>query len=163
MSAGTVFESLSALEQTNEALGESTQSVIDEVADTSELDLDERLLILRDLKVREKELKDAYEELKAARKRHEYLLFRYMKDRPRPIEGQKVDGSNFVPAATQYAVVQDLDAFVEWAKQHDESLIKEAARDGELNALVRERLDNGEPLPPGIGFYDREYISVRAG
>ena len=35
--------------------------------------------------------------------------------------------------------------------------------EGLLNQLVRERLDNGEPLPPGIGYYTKEFISVRGG
>jgi hypothetical protein len=38
----------------------------------------------------------------------------------------------------------------------------ETERKRVLNELVRERLDNGEPLPPGIGLDVKEKISMRA-
>lgn len=51
--------------------------------------------------------------------------------------------------------------FVKWAESNDPDLIQYKERGAELNSLVRQRLDDGEPLPPGVGFYDREYISQR--
>ena len=78
------------------------------------------------------------------------------------IDGMKVDGVNFVKTATAYASVQDRDEFREWAKENDESLIELKERSALLNALVRERLDNEEELPPGVGMYVREVISQRA-
>jgi hypothetical protein len=75
----------------------------------------------------------------------------------------KIKGVVYIPNRTDYAVVQDRAAFVEWAKDNDEGLIETATREGLLNQLVRERLDNGEPLPPGIGYYTKEFISVRGG
>jgi hypothetical protein len=32
-----------------------------------------------------------------------------------------------------------------------------------LNEVVREKLDNGEQLPDGLGFYVKQYVSQRAG
>src|SRR5687768_3746500 len=76
----------------------------------------------------------------------------------------KIKGVIYIPNRTEYATVQDEAAFVEWAKEHDEGLLQpESPREGLLNQLVRERLDNGEPLPPGIGYHTKEFISVRGG
>jgi len=71
-------------------------------------------------------------------------------------------GKQYTKTTTNYGVVQDAVAFHEWAASHDERLLK-TKPDGELlNQLVRERLDNGEALPPGVGFYPKEYISKTA-
>jgi len=78
------------------------------------------------------------------------------------VDGLKIDGINFVPSETVYANVQDRAAFVEWARTHDEELVEDRERKALLNQLVRERLDNGEPMPPGIGFYVRETIAQRS-
>lgn len=79
------------------------------------------------------------------------------------IDGLKVNGVNFVRVAPQpYASIQDRDAFIEWARDNDASLVSEKEEKRLLNALVRERVDNGEELPPGIGFYTKEIISVTA-
>ena len=75
----------------------------------------------------------------------------------------KIKGVVYIPNRTDYATVQDRDAFIEWAKANDAGLIEVATREGLLNQLVRERLDNGEPLPPGIGHYTKEFISIRGG
>lgn len=75
----------------------------------------------------------------------------------------KIKGVIYIPNRTEYATVQDEQAFIEWAKENDEGLIQIATREGLLNQLVRERLDNGEPLPPGIGYHTKEFISVRGG
>lgn len=75
----------------------------------------------------------------------------------------KIKGVVYIPNRTDYAVVQDRAAFIEWARANDAGLIEVATREGLLNQLVRERLDNGEPLPPGIGYYSKEFISIRGG
>ena len=78
------------------------------------------------------------------------------------VDSMKVDGINFVPAETQYGQVQDRQAFVEWAKENDEELIEYKERGQLVNELVRERLDNGEELPPGLTFYVRQYVGQRS-
>jgi len=80
------------------------------------------------------------------------------------VESIRFNGRNFIRVEPQpYASIQDRDAFVEWARNNDPSLVSEKEEKRLLNQLVRERLDNGEELPPGIGFYTKEIISVRAG
>lgn len=77
-------------------------------------------------------------------------------------EGIKAEGINFVPAKTPYAQVQDRTEFVRWAQDNDPELIEPRERKELINALVRRHIDDGEPLPPGIGFYIKEYVSQRA-
>lgn len=76
-------------------------------------------------------------------------------------EGHRTRGRLFTPTSKPYAQVQDREEFHAWARDNEPELLKTAERDAELNALVRARLDDGEPLPPGLGFYTRDVISVR--
>lgn len=74
----------------------------------------------------------------------------------------KLDGVTHRPAATDYAVVQDKAELVAWLKENDAGVIEsEKLRKGELDRLVRERLQNGQPLPPGLGYWTKTYISTR--
>lgn len=115
---------------------------------------------LRELKQHERAAKDEYESIKERRKRCEHALIQRMEEEE--ADGIKTDGNNFVPAATVYATVQDRAAFTEWALENDDQLVEYKERGELINSLVRERQDNGEPLPPGLGFYTREYVSIRA-
>lgn len=115
---------------------------------------------LRELKQHEKAANEEYESIKRRRKECEYALLQRMQDEE--ADGIKTDGNNFVPAKTTYAAIQDRGEFIAWALEHDEELVEHKERKQLLNQLVRERLDNGEPLPPGLGFYDQEYVSIRA-
>lgn len=74
----------------------------------------------------------------------------------------KVGQSNFVRAATAYGQVQDRAAFVAWAQENAPELIESKERKALVNELVRERLDDGAPLPDGLGFYVKQYVSQRA-
>jgi hypothetical protein len=78
------------------------------------------------------------------------------------VEGHKTRGYLFTPVAKEFATIQDRAAFLEWAKSHDEDLVQETERKADLNTLVRRCLDDGEELPPGVGYYTREYVSVRS-
>lgn len=73
----------------------------------------------------------------------------------------KVDGVNFVPQTTIYGQVQDREAFIEWAETTDESLLEPRERKALVNELVREAIEQGDPLPPGLGFYTKDYVSQR--
>lgn len=77
-------------------------------------------------------------------------------------EGVKTNGINFVPASTTYGQIQDRAEFIRWAEVHDDELLEVKEISGRVNELVRQHLDDGTPLPPGCGFYVREYISQRA-
>lgn len=62
-----------------------------------------------------------------------------------------------------FAVIQDKDAFREWAEQEDEVYFEAEPRirEDELNREVRRRLEDKEPLPPGVGFYTDHRISLQ--
>jgi hypothetical protein len=84
-------------------------------------------------------------------------------------ESHRADGRNFTPTRTTYGQIQDRAAFIAWAMAQegdevgeDETLYEIKERKGLVSELVRERLDNGEPLPPGVTFYVKEYVSTTA-
>lgn len=74
----------------------------------------------------------------------------------------KVGTSNFVRAATTYGQVQDRSAFVAWAEENAPELIESKERKALVNEIVRECLEDGRPLPEGLGFYVKQYVSQRA-
>lgn len=115
---------------------------------------------LRAIRVERDEAKRAFDELDQQYKEAMGRLFHRMNDEG--VDGLKVDDVSFVPTETIYANVQDREAFVNWAKDHDDQLIEDKERKALLNQMVRERVDNGEPLPPGVGFHVREVVSQRA-
>ena len=76
------------------------------------------------------------------------------------IETRKI---NFIPSSQEHATIQDRAAFVEWCHVNDrEDLISEKENKGDVNSYVRECLDDGRPLPDGLGFYTRNTIGQRA-
>jgi hypothetical protein len=74
----------------------------------------------------------------------------------------KVGNINFVRAETAYGTVQDRAAFVKWALEERPELVEHRERAALINELVRESLNDGTPLPPGLGFYVRQYVSQRS-
>lgn len=117
--------------------------------------------------LRLKRLKDEYAELNRRRDdvrreldMQQAAVYAYMEEYD--IESMKVDDLTFIRTAPrEFATVQDREAFVEWAMRNDASLVAMKEEKRLLNQLVRERIDNGEELPPGIGFYTREIVSIR--
>lgn len=91
----------------------------------------------------------------------ENLFFERM--RTEDVESIKVQGTLFVPAETVYGQVQDSSEFVAWAEENSPELVEVKARKALVNELIRERLDTGEALPPGLGFYVKQYVSQRVG
>lgn len=79
------------------------------------------------------------------------------------VQSIKHDGTLYVPAATTYGQVQDRAEFVAWAEAEHPELLETKERKALVNELVREALDNGTELPPGLGFYVQEYVSLRNG
>lgn len=79
------------------------------------------------------------------------------------VESIKHGGTLFVPVETNYGQIQDRAEFVAWAEENRPELIERKERQKLVNELVREHLDSGEVLPPGVGFYTRQYISQRSG
>lgn len=78
------------------------------------------------------------------------------------IDGKKV---NFSKYEIVFAHLQSVEEFKEWAAQEDGEAYFEGeprVRQDLLNALVRQRLDDGEPLPPGVGIYVETRLSRTA-
>lgn len=92
--------------------------------------------------------------------RIERQLFEQMEDED--VGSIKVGTHTFVRAATTYGQVQDRAAFVAWAEENAPELVEVHERKGLVNELVRERLEDGQPLPDGLGFYVKQYVSQRA-
>lgn len=125
------------------------------------MDLHDTLLKRRELRQRELDTKHAWEDLKDEREALDRQLYEHMEHRS--IQGYKADGTNFVPTETTYANVQDHKKLLAWAEENDESLIEQKFRKGVLDEMVREKLENGEALPPGLGIHLKQTISQRAG
>lgn len=62
-----------------------------------------------------------------------------------------------------YAVVQDKYQLYEWAVEQGNApeLFEPGPRAKLLNERVRLAIDNGEELPPGLGFYTKQTVSQR--
>lgn len=116
--------------------------------------------------VKLKKLKDEAAELNArattakARK-DEWERHCYSRMDAEEVKSTSTRGSLYVATATTMANVQDRDAFLAWAKENAPELVIEKELGKELNALVRACLDDGKPLPEGVGFFIREGVSVR--
>lgn len=115
---------------------------------------------LRKLKEQEAKAKDKYDELKAKRERAEIELIQRMEGEE--AESHKTAGVLFVPTRRPYGTVQDRQEFVKWAQENAPELVEAKERKGLVNEIVRQRLDDGEDLPPGVGYYVKEYVSQRA-
>lgn len=118
------------------------------------------------LRAVEKELTDQAKDAKAERERFERAFMTRLE--AEETDGVRTGGKLYTPTKTIYGSVTDRDAFLAWAKAQegegndDETLYEIKERKGLVSELVRERLDNDEPLPPGVGFYVKEYVSVTA-
>ena len=78
------------------------------------------------------------------------------------VESMKASGTLFVRSTTTYASMQNREEFIAWAEENEPELFESKERKALLNALVRERLDNDQELPPGVGMYEREVVAQRA-
>lgn len=70
-----------------------------------------------------------------------------------------VDGVQFTRKSTIFGSVADKSAFIEWAEENAPDLVAPAPRKALVNELVRQKIDNGEDLPPGLNFFARQYVS----
>jgi hypothetical protein len=123
------------------------------------MDLGERLDRLAELKATEKDLKRQYDDAKGERERWEQDTYDLMRE-TQNLSVRRPKGS-FSAKSTVYAAVNDPEAFMAWVREQgleDEFLVTKEAK-GRLNELVREKLDNKEPLPPGVQWYPDEYVS----
>lgn len=132
--------------------------------DNSEtLTLAQEAAALHELRKEQAEAKDTHDDLKLKADEAELRLFARMEHEEAQSFRHASLGVNFVRAETTYGQVQDRSVFVEWAEKQSPELLETKERKALINELVREHLDDGKPLPPGLGFHVKQYVSQRAG
>lgn len=80
------------------------------------------------------------------------------------VDGMKIDGMTYSKNKQKpYSTVQDKDALYRWAVEEGNmpELFDPQPRGELLNETVRQRLDNGEAMPPGVGWYPKHTVSQR--
>lgn len=116
--------------------------------------------VVRELKLRVEKAKIDYDNANLDFKRAQQALF----DRMEAEDTQSIKAGNvlYVRSETIYGQVQDEDEFLRWAEENAPELFGPKPRKKLVNELVRERINAGDPLPPGVGFYADQYVSQRA-
>lgn len=117
---------------------------------------------LHKLKAAAAKAKEAYDDAKALADAAEHEFFERL-----DVEGigsfkHTKLGINFVRAETVYGQVQDRAEFIKWAEDEMPELLETKERKKLVNEIVRERLESGQELPAGLGFYVQQYVSQRA-
>jgi len=101
------------------------------------------------------------DELKASKDNLEADVIARMQEEG--VDSLKSQGTNFVVSQTPYGSVNDRAAFIQWAEDTGNTeLLEVKERKKLINQIAREHLDDGRPLPDGMSFYVKEYISKRA-
>lgn len=103
-----------------------------------------------------KQLKDAKQEVADAKGETLALLD------ARGQQGVFVGDRRIKKTELVHAVLENREAFAEWAKGEDgEAFFEAEVRliQDRLNQFVRDRLDNGEDPPPGVGIFIEEKLS----
>lgn len=122
-------------------------------------DLTNELRALRELRLQRDEAVAKGKELAAEYDAEQWRLIDLMDEHN--TTSQTTDGIQFTRKSTPMCKVTDREAFIEWANQEDEALVEPRERKAVLNQLVRDRIDNGQDLPPGLDFYTKDVISQR--
>ena len=87
-----------------------------------------------------------------------------MKVKSYPVDlGEGYGWYRFTPNSTRYARVIDREqaiAALEERGHSRETLVTMKVREQQANELVNELLDHGQELPPGLDWYEREYVTM---
>ena len=127
--------------------------------DEPELDIEDELALLGAMKDEAKRLKREHTEAVDRMKSQQARLVDKM--RQRGMLTLRTEFGTFTSKSTVYGNINDMDAFETWAADnglHDE-FVKVAPEKQRLNEMVRNAIDAGEELPPGVNWYADEYIS----
>lgn len=122
-----------------------------------------RLVELREARDQTKTSADVAEE---EYRRYEAELFDEIQDGPmkgtRRIDLGDYGVVAFTPRETKFGRIIDADAAVEFFQKRDmaEEMTRPKIEKRKLNELVREYLDAGKNLPPGIDFYSSRGITI---
>ena len=115
---------------------------------------------LAHLKTHEKQAKRVAVDAEKARKDFEYALHEALE--AKGVIGHKTTTHTFSLRTTLYGHIEDMDAFQAWAEENGEGetyFRTEEAR-GRINELVRDCIETGQELPPGVGWYPRKQITT---
>lgn len=116
---------------------------------------------VRTLRLKAVKLKLQYEEAEREFKRTQQALYDRMVSEDMP--SFKHGNVTYTKHSTEFGQVQDADAFKRWCDEEgEEDFFQPTPRKKLINELVRERIRNSQPLPPGIGFYTNDYVSQTA-
>lgn len=128
--------------------------------DQHSAEIQEELAHLAELKTTYRQLEEDAKSAKEEHDRFQADLFDKMRDRQ--LLTIKTDSGTYSCKSTIYANVNDMPAFIVWAQENGlyDEFLKEAPEKRRLNELVRDRIDSGDDLPPGVNWYAREYISI---
>lgn len=119
--------------------------------------------MLTTLAQKKQHYRDLDQQAKEARRDHErYQAQVYDHMREQGLLSIKTHKGTYSAKSTVYAKVQDLDAFIEWATANglSEEFLREKEVGARLNEFVRDAVANGSPLPNGVVWYPKEYISL---
>ena len=122
--------------------------------------LHESLDTLRELKEQHRLAKRAATEAENKLNSFQAELSAILKDEG--LDSHSYGGYSYVPKSTVFGKVNGPEAFYAWCEENN--MVDEFFTDkpvGErVHSIVRDRLDSQQDLPPGVSFYNREYISV---
>lgn len=125
-------------------------------------EINERLNHLRHLKRVAKTKADEASSAKSEMEEYQHQLFQDM--RASNLYSAKTDQGQFSLKSTIYPTIQNREEFIAWCHEHGmDDYVQEVEAKGRLGEMVRQRLDDGEELPPGVHYYVKEYISVKEG
>ena len=79
------------------------------------------------------------------------------------LKSVKTDNGTYTVQRTVYGKVEDAEAFIGWAATQglEQQLTRVEVYKARVNEIVREALENGSDLPPGISFSETRFVSVR--
>jgi len=122
--------------------------------------IEERLTKLRELKRAAEASQKQADADKADHAQYQEDLFAAMREAG--VRSVKTNDAQFSARSTIYGSVQDIDLFMTWCKQHNVSAdyFTDKPSMRRINELVRDRLDAGDEIPPGVGWFPRDYISI---
>lgn len=134
---------------------------------TDEEKIASRFRRLVELREDRDEKKTAFDTAEESYREYEAELFDAMKSSP--IKGtRRIDLGPpfglvvFTPRETKFGRILDLDLALEHFEQRAmvESMTKPAIAKRKLNEMVREYLEQGKPMPPGIDWYPQRGITI---
>lgn len=124
--------------------------------------IEEEIRHVAALRARKEELEREAEEAKRAYDEAHAALWERMD--ATGVHGVKIDGKHWVYNPPQaYGSISDKRLFIEWAKENAPELVDLEPRKALVNELVRQYIDNGQEMPPGVNWYTKKHVSQRKG